>query len=92
MRFTTAPEFESDLDAIWNYIVKESRSLQIADRFIDSIQDRIPLIALNPYMGRSRTDLNRQGLRSFPVGDYLIFYRISNQGIRFLALYTVVVI
>ena len=37
--------------------------------------NRLYLLAVNPFMGRSRDEDFRPGLRSFPVGEYLIIYR-----------------
>ena|ERR1700693_420250 len=75
---------DSDLDDIWYYVATKSNSLDIADRLIDSITDRFLLLANHPNIGRSRhTDL-RPGLRSFPVGEYLIIYRIQDEDVQIL--------
>jgi toxin ParE1/3/4 len=39
------------------------------------------MLVSNPGMGRKRDSL-ALNLRSFPVGNYLIFYRPINQGIE----------
>ena len=62
-----------DLADIWDYIAKDSPIN--ANRFLKMIAKRVHLLGSNPYAGRSRDEL-RPGLRSFPVGDYLIFYRV----------------
>ncbi len=74
-----APEAEAELDEIWYYVAKESGSVEIADRLIDSITERFFLLASHPYMGRRRDDDLRPGLRSFPAGEYLIIYRVANE-------------
>lgn len=75
-----APEAEADLDEIWFYIAQESGDLEIADRLIDSIAARLVLLATHPYVGRRRDeDLHRCGLRSFPIGRYIIFYRVADE-------------
>jgi plasmid stabilization system protein ParE len=33
-------------------------------------------LARNPYLGRSRDDL-RAGYRGFPIGEYVVFYRLT---------------
>jgi toxin ParE1/3/4 len=66
----------TDLDEIWFYIASESGSTDVADRVIDAITERFCLLADYPRLGRQRPDL-RAGLRSYRVGDYLIFYRIE---------------
>lgn len=62
----------NDLDEIWLYIARDS--LDSADRFIDYLTDKFPLLASSPGMGRSRDDL-KPGLHSQPVKNYLILYR-----------------
>jgi len=75
MAHLLAPEVEIELDEIWYFIARESGNLEIADRLVNFITDRFLLIARHPHVGRHRDDL-RPGLRSFPVGQYLIFYRV----------------
>lgn len=72
-----APEAVADLDEIWYYAAKESGSFAVADRLIDSATSRFALLAGQPQLGRAREAL-RPGLRSFPVGSYLILYRVES--------------
>ena len=67
---------EVSLDNIWCYVANESGSMEIADRLIDSLTTRFVLLARHPFVGRRREDI-RPGMRSFPVGEYVIFYRIA---------------
>jgi len=67
---------KSSLEDIWCYIAGESGSTDIADRLIDSFTDRFFLLASHPYVGRRRDDDLQPGLRSFPVGEYVIICRI----------------
>jgi plasmid stabilization system protein ParE len=70
-----APQAETDLDDIWHYVATRSGSLAIADRLIDSITDRFSMLGDYPNIGRTRDQDPRPGLRSFPVGEYIITYR-----------------
>jgi plasmid stabilization system protein ParE len=72
MGHARTPQADSDLDAIWHYVATKSESLDVADRFIDSIIDRFFLLASHPNIGRARDEDLRPGLRSFPVGEYVI--------------------
>lgn len=72
-----APEVEIELADIWYYIARESGNIEIANRIVDNITLRFFLIAQSPHIGRKRDSL-RPGLRSFPVNDYLIFYRVED--------------
>jgi toxin ParE1/3/4 len=76
MAHSRAPEVDLDLDEIWYYVAKNTSSVEIADRLVNSITDRFHLLAKYPQMGRARDDL-RTGLRSFPVGEYVLIYRIE---------------
>jgi toxin ParE1/3/4 len=50
---------------------------------IDAITERFYLLAQFPYMGRARDDL-RPGLRSFPVGQYVVIYAIEDEDVQIL--------
>ncbi|MGA9640436.1 MAG: type II toxin-antitoxin system RelE/ParE family toxin [Terriglobales bacterium] len=75
---------DSDLDEIWYYVASRSGSTDAADRLIGSITDRFPLLASYPNLGRARNEDLRPGLRTFPVGDYIIFYRIEGEDVVIL--------
>jgi plasmid stabilization system protein ParE len=56
MAHRVAPEAEAELDNIWYYVAKESGSVEIADRLIDSITERFYLLACHPHIGRHRDE------------------------------------
>lgn len=72
----------ADLEEIWEYIQQESGVPAPADRLLDSIGERFRFRVLSdwPQIGRERNEL-RPGLRSHPVGDYVIFYRLDGSDI-----------
>lgn len=78
-----APEAETDLDNIWIYAAEQSSSFEIADRLIDSITQRFWTLARFPFSGRRRDELC-PGLRSFPVGQYVILYRLDDEDVLIL--------
>jgi len=72
-----------DLVEVWSYVALES-SATTADRLIDSIAERFTLIAAFPQLGRRRNhDLGLE-VRSFPVGEYVIFYEIEHEDVLIL--------
>jgi toxin ParE1/3/4 len=73
------PRAEADLVGIWNYIAQDSPAN--ADRVLDRINDTLNRLAALPFMGQARFDL-APGLRMFPVGSYLIFFRPIESGIE----------
>jgi toxin ParE1/3/4 len=84
MAHRVAPEADAELDNIWYYVAKESGSVEIADRLIDSITERFYLLACHPHIGRHRDEDLRPGLRSFPVGEYVIIYRVEDSDVLIL--------
>jgi len=84
MAHRLAPEAEAELEGIWYYTAKNSHSIEIADRVVDSITDRFYLLATYPHLGRRRDEDLRPGLRSFPVGEYVIIYRVEGEDVLVL--------
>jgi toxin ParE1/3/4 len=84
MAHRRAPQADSDLDDIWYYVATKSGSMEVADRLIDSITDRFFLLASHPNVGRARDEDLRPGLRTFPVGNYVIIYRIDEEDVLIL--------
>lgn len=69
---------ERDLDDIAVYIARDDPRRALS--FIRELRRTCELLADNPLMGRARPEL-KPGLRSFPHGDYLIFYRPLRDGV-----------
>lgn len=83
MAHRLSPEAEAELDGIWYYVATGSGSMDVADRFIESLTNRFFLLAMHPYIGRRRDDL-RPGMRSFVLGKYIILYRIEGEDVLIL--------
>ena len=75
-----APQAKADLEDLAYYVFVDSGSLEIADRLIASISERFALLGKHPRAGRRRDDL-RSGIRSFPVANYLVLYRIDGDDV-----------
>ena len=84
MAHRIAPRAETDLDDIWYYVAKESGSLEIANRLIDTLTDRFFMLAGFPYVGRARDDDFGPGCRSVVVGEYVIVYCVENEDVLIL--------
>ena len=69
-----SPRASEDLVDIWSYIADDSEAH--ADAFIDKIHETMKLLARQPRLGRRRDEL-APGIQSFPVGRYVIFYRVA---------------
>jgi toxin ParE1/3/4 len=73
------PRASADLAEIWAYIAEDS--VKHADKFAAVIDDHFRALARRPHAGRSRPAL-APGLRSFPVGQYVIFYVPLPKGVE----------
>jgi len=74
MRYRVTRGAERDLDEIYLYWAKQA-GLEAADRLIESLVDRFWLLGEYPDAGRPSEDI-AAGVRCFPAGRYLIYYRV----------------
>ena len=72
------PRARDDLAEIWDYIADDS--VEQADVFIDRLDATFHTLAGQPLMRRAREEL-APGLRSFPLGRYVIFYQPPPDGV-----------
>lgn len=72
---------ESDLLDIWLFIAESSE--EQADQLIKKIYDKAEMLLTHPEIGRSRPEVSEDA-RSFPVGNYVIFYQDNPDGILIL--------
>ena len=70
---------ELDLTDIWTYIARDN--LNAADRVIRRIDERLRLLVGDPTMGE-RFEHHRPGLRATAVGNYVIYYSPTQDGIQ----------
>lgn len=80
-RFRKAPQADLDLDSIWDFIASDS--IRAAEKQIGRIGEIFEMLVENPLAGRERREL-RAGLRSFPVGSYVIFYIPLPDGVEII--------
>ena len=84
-RFRLAPAAAQDLNDIWDYVAEDS--LDGADRLLETIYDQILSLATTPGMGHPRRDLaENRPLLFWPVGNYLILYRMREEFIEIVAI------
>jgi toxin ParE1/3/4 len=74
MRYRLSPVALRDLDDAWFYIAQDNP--RAADRFLDGLGEKLSMLAVHPELGRQCRELGPD-LHRFPVGAYIIFYRIG---------------
>jgi toxin ParE1/3/4 len=78
-RARRTPQAKRDAAEIWRYIAMDS--IDAAERWLERINRAIILLAEYPGIGARRDELATD-LRSYPVGNHLIFYRRVPGGIQ----------
>ena len=73
---------ERDLDGIFEYWA-ERASVGAAERLIDAITERFWILGEHPEAGYACQDIGR-GVRCFPAGRYLVYYRKGRRGVEIL--------
>lgn len=74
-----SPAAREDYLEIWLYVAE--RSVAAADALVESFDDALKTLAGQPALGRRRDELER-GLRSWPVGRYVLLYRPLPDGVE----------
>lgn len=73
------PAAEDDARAIWRWIAADRPSA--ANGMFDRFEAVSSMLADHPFAGRARDEL-APGLRSFPAGPYILFFRQAPYGIE----------
>ena len=83
-RYRLSALARSDLDAIWDYIGVEHDRPLAAHRLIEALFDRFAMLGRQPLAGEAREDLAdvATGVRSFSLGNYVIYYQPVADGVR----------
>ena len=69
---------DEDLQSIWKYVAE--RNPTSADRLLDKFARRWAQLEAHPMSGLAREDIGR-GARHLIVGEYLILYRVGEEGV-----------
>ena len=80
-QYIIAPEAIRDLDEITSYFA--DRNVDAGDRLLDVFTKKCRYLTQFPAMGRRYADI-RPYLRGIPMQDYIVFYRILDDGIEII--------
>ena len=75
------PRSLRDYKDIWDYIAADNTGA--ADKLLREFDEKLQMLSDFPRAGPARSEL-RSSLRSFPVGNYIIFYRPIRGGIELI--------
>jgi toxin ParE1/3/4 len=82
-RIGFSKEANLDIEEISTYIF--DLNPVAAYRFLDALDKTCELLVEHPLLGRMRSELG-EGIRTFAVGNYLIFYVPAKDGIDIIRL------
>ncbi len=83
IKYIVSSAAEGDLTEIWEYIAHDS--VVAADRWIRRLREAIEALARNPGIGHKRPDLTDFPIFVWPVGAYLILYRVRKKRLEVVA-------
>jgi toxin ParE1/3/4 len=66
----------NDLIEIWRFVAANDAAA--ADRLLDRIDEVFAMLSNHAFAGRARPELG-PGLRCFPIGSYIVFYRCESE-------------
>jgi toxin ParE1/3/4 len=78
-RFTRTADAEEELIGLWAYVAADNEPA--ADRLVERIEEACRRLAEFPELDVAHDEV-RAGLRLFPVGNYLLLYRQTEEGIE----------
>ena len=79
--YELTPRAHCDLEEIDDYLARRNPSA--ARDLLIRVVDVFEMLARHPEAGRRRPEL-KVGLRSFPVGNYVVYYRIAERRVQIL--------
>lgn len=74
-RFILSPEAADDLGEIVEFIARDNPDAAL--RFLEKLRGEMERIAASPGIGHLREDLTVEAVLFWPVGRYLIVYRVE---------------
>jgi len=80
-QFVIAPEAIRDLDEISDYFV--IHNVDVGEKLFEQFEKKCRYLVQFPNIGRSYRAI-RSYLRELPLDGYIIFYRVSGDGIEIL--------
>lgn len=80
MQLKLTPKARADLDAIWDYTVRQW-GVDQAETYLASLGKTMQLLVENPGLG-TRIDYVKSGYRKFPAASHLLVYRANSNTIE----------
>jgi plasmid stabilization system protein ParE len=76
-RYRLGAGVDADLEAIWDHIAMDD--VEAANTWIAKLIDSFGQLAAHPGMGHSRKDITQHPVFFWPVGAYLVIYRLTGE-------------
>jgi plasmid stabilization system protein ParE len=84
MDYVLSAAAEEDLNEIWEFIAQDK--IGAADRWVDRLFAAFEKLSQNPGIGHRREDLTAYPILFWPVGAYLILYRVQRERLEIVAI------
>lgn len=80
-QYIISPAAIADLDDITDYFAE--RNINAGEQLLDEFSKKYRYLTQFPLMGRSYSEI-RPYLRGIPMKNYIVFYRVINDGIEIM--------
>lgn len=80
-QYIISPAAIADLDNITDYFAE--RNIDAGEQLLDEFRKKCRYLTQFPFMGRSYSEI-RSYLRGLPMQNYIIFYRVIDNGIEIM--------
>jgi len=81
--YVLSTDADLDLDDIWEFIAADN--VEAADRWVGKLFDAFEALSRTPRMGHTREDLTDYPVLFWPVGNYVVIYRIAGAAVEIVA-------
>jgi antitoxin ParD1/3/4 len=82
--YVISPEALEDLQNIQDFIALDNP--KAAERVIEQLFAAFESLAKFPHKGHLRPDLTKRNVRFWPVGSYLVVYRVTRRSLQVAAI------
>ena len=82
MQLKLTPKARADLDAIWDYTVKQW-NVEQAETYLASLGKTMQLLVENPGLG-TRIDHVKSGYRKFPAASHLLIFKVTSSTVEII--------
>jgi toxin ParE1/3/4 len=84
VRLVVSTGAKRDVEIEWVHLAEMSGRLEVANRFREALERAFLSLQHTPFLGRSRSEDLKHGLRSLAVKKYLVLYLVNGETVNII--------